>query len=125
MIWNKTESKVEINGDVRIEKEYLVKDEAGATPAQLLKFGEIDECKFNYKAISFPNETNFKTIPFSSCCFSFSKTTAGAKTELFACHTDPGQCIVPGKRVMYKMRSKCKEAHGKMVREYFNFTMSD
>lgn len=36
MIWNVTESKVEINGDVRFDKEFLVKDEPGATPQQLI-----------------------------------------------------------------------------------------
>lgn len=37
MLWNVTESKVEINAEVKFDKEFLVKDEPGANPAQLVK----------------------------------------------------------------------------------------
>jgi len=41
------------------------------------------------------------------------------------CHRDPYACIVPSRRIMYKMRSKCKAEFGKTIREYFNYSLSD
>lgn len=41
------------------------------------------------------------------------------------CHNDAKACIVPSRRVMYKLRSKCKREFGQTIKEYFNYTVSD
>lgn len=110
LLFNKKDSTIEFNGEARFDKEFLVKDETSPTPQQIINYGEIEDCKFSYKEVSFPNTTNFSQIPYSACCFNFSVTQNDESIPMFGCHTDPGQCIVPGKRIMYKLRTKCKEA---------------
>lgn len=63
LLFNKKDNTIEFNGEARFEKEFLVKDENSPTPQQIINYGEIDDCKFEYKDVSFPNATNFSQIP--------------------------------------------------------------
>jgi len=60
---------------------------------------------------------DFAEVPWAACCFSFVYNDNGTEKNYFVCHRDPYACIVPSRRIMYKMRSKCKAEFGMSIRE--------
>jgi len=121
ILYNLVTNKIDYEGEIIFDVQSVnTSFENTDLNKALFNYKDLDHCDIQYDHIPFPDLELFKNVPWSSCCMSFKVVNTG----YFMCHSDPYACIVPSRRIMYKIRSKCRVEMGIAIKDFFNFSIS-